>query len=50
MEVFTWEKLTESHQIKDDYLEVGQSFKPRSLKLVEGATSAPKHLTESDLI
>ena len=47
LEVFPWEKQVENELPR---FEQGQAFKPKQLKLIESVTSAPKHLTESDLI
>ena len=47
LEVFPWSKQSENELPP---FTVGQLFKPSELKMNEGETAPPKHLTESDLI
>ena len=47
LEVFHWDKQMENEL--PNFTE-GQTFKPAELKMNEGATVPPKHLTEADLI
>ena len=47
LEVFPWSKQSENEL--PSFFE-GQVFKPSELKMNEGATAPPKHLTEADLI
>ena len=47
LEVFHWEKQQENELPN---FNEGQIFKPQELKMNEGVTSAPKHLSEADLI
>lgn len=47
LEVFHWEKQMENEI--PNFTE-GQIFTPSELKMNEGTTVPPKHLTESDLI
>ena len=47
LEVFHWEKQMENEVPN---FQPGQTIKPSELKMSEGVTTPPKHLTESDLI
>ena len=47
LEVFYWDKQVENELPK---FTEGQVFKPKELKMNEGVTTPPKHLSESDLI
>ena len=47
LEIFHWDKQMENELPS---FQEGQVFKPKELKMSEGVTQPPKHLTESDLI
>lgn len=47
LEIFHWDKQQENELPN---FQEGQVFKPKELKMNEGVTTPPKHLTESDLI
>ena len=47
LEVFHWDKQQENELPN---FQDRQIFKPKELKMNEGVTTAPKHLSESDLI